>query len=71
MMRKPCVYGNVAVTMFVLDISIAKLADICHISYKALCRKLNGESMISIDEAIAIHQALGCPMPMETLFSRE
>lgn len=71
MTRKPCVYKNVAVTMFIRNVSICNLAELSHIGYKALCRKLNGESMISIEDAIAIHQALGCPMPIEVLFSRE
>lgn len=71
MTRKPCVYKNIAITMFAMDVSIGHLAKMTHIGYKALCRKLNGESMLSIDDAIAIHQALGKPMPVDILFSRE
>ena len=71
MTRKPCVYKNVAIMMFVRDVSISRLAKMSNIGYKALCRKLNGESMVSIEDAFAIHHALGEPMPIEILFIRE
>lgn len=71
MVRKPCVYKNVSVSMFELDMSISGLAERTHIGYKTLCRKLNGETAITIEDAIEIHKALGCPMPIEILFGRE
>ena len=71
MVRKPCVYQNVAMQMFIRGISISDLAKKSYTGYKALCRKLNGESSVTIEDAIAIHEALGKPMPIEILFSKE
>lgn len=71
MVRKPCVYENVSVAMFVIKMKISDLADLTHIGYKTLCRKLNGETAMTIEDAIAIYEALGKPMPIQNLFSRE
>ena len=71
MVRKPCVYQNLSAQMFVLGISITDLAERTYIEYKALCKKLNGTSSVSVEEAIAIHEALDRCMPMEKLFERQ
>ena len=71
MVRKPCVYENVSVAMFIIKMKISDLANKTHISYKTLCRKLNGETAMTIEDAIAIYDALGQPMPIQNLFSRE
>lgn len=68
MVRKPCVYENISVAMLELGMKIVDLAEKTHINYKVLCRKLNGETAVTIDEAISIHNALGKPMPLEVLF---
>lgn len=70
MKSKPCVYQNVSVAMLILKMKIADLAEKTHIDYKSLCRKLNGETAVTIEEAIAIHTALGKPMPVEILFKQ-
>ena len=56
--------------MFDQNISIADLAARTYIDYKALCRKLNGETKVTIEEAIAIHEILHRVLPIETLFER-
>ena len=71
MVRKPCVYENVSVAMFVAEMKISDLSNITHIGYKTLCRKLNGETAMTIEDAISIYEALGKPMPIQNLFSRE
>ena len=68
MVRKPCVYQNISVAMLILEMKIDELANKTHINYKTLCRKLNGETAVTIEEAILIHDALGKPMPLEVLF---
>lgn len=68
MVRKPCVYQNVSVVMLILEMKIDELASKTHINYKTLCRKLNGETAVTIEEAILIYDALGKPMPLEVLF---
>ena len=71
MVRKPCIYKNVSISMFRAKTKISILSEQTNIGYKNLCRKLNGETAVTIEEAIEIHKALGCPMPIEILFSRE
>lgn len=67
---KACVYKNLAIQMLLQNISRRKIAELTHINYKAICRKLNGETAISVDEAISIHEVLGKVMPIEELFSK-
>ncbi len=71
MVRKPCVYKNLAAQMFMSDVSIAELAERTYIEYKSLCKKLNGDSKMTIEEAISIYDVLGHVMPMEKLFERQ
>ena len=71
MVRKPCVFKNLAMEMFIRHMSIHDLAKASHISYKALCRKLNGESIMTLDDAIEIHKLLDKVLPIEELFSKE
>lgn len=69
-LRRPCVYKHLAMTMFEQNISIAELAARTYIDYKALCRKLNGETKVTIEEAISIHEILNRALPIELLFKR-
>ena len=71
MVRRPCVYKKLAMIMFMNNISICDLAKKSHMNYKTLCRKLNGDTAVTIEDAIDIHRILGNPMPIEELFSRE
>lgn len=71
MVRKPCVYKNLAMEMFLQHMSINSLSKKTRINYKALCRKLNGETAMMLDEAIEIYKVIGKALPFEELFSRE
>lgn len=71
MVRKPCVYKNLAMEMFVRNMTIMDMASRTHTNYKALCRKLNGDTVMTLDDAIRIHEVLEKVMPIEKLFSRE
>lgn len=71
MRRKPCVYKNLASQMLIQGIDIATLSNETYIEYKSMCKKLNGDARLTIDEAISIYEVLDRAMPMEKLFSRE
>lgn len=68
---KYCVYKNLAVQMLFQHVTRKKIAEKLHLNYRALCRKLNGETSISIEEAIAIYNIMNKVIPMDELFSRE
>ena len=70
MVRKPCVYKNLVMAMFIANIRIVDLADMTGIEYKSLCKRLNGDAKLSIDEAILIYEALDEAVPMHKLFAR-
>ena len=67
MKRKPCVYKNVAVSMMMLNMNIATLAQKTYTDYKSMCKKLNGDARITIEEAISIYNALDRLMPIEKM----
>ena len=71
MRRKPCVFKNVATQMLIQGIDITDLASETYIEYKSMCKKLNGDARMTIEEAISIYNVLNRAMPMEQLFSRE
>ena len=58
MKRKPCVYKNIAAEMLMQDIDIATLSKRTYIEYKSMCKKLNGDARITIEEAISIFEVL-------------
>lgn len=70
MVRKPCVYKNLMKAMMIEGIKISELSEMTGIDYKSLCKRLNGDAKISIDEAIAIYEALNEPAPIQELFKR-
>lgn len=70
MKRKPCVYKNIAAEMLMQDIDIATLAKRTYIDYKSMCKKLNGDSRITIEEAISIYEVLHKALPVDKLFER-
>ena len=71
MKRKPCVYKNIAAEMLMQDIDIATMAKRTYIDYKSMCKKLNGDSKITIEEAISIFEVLHRALPVEKLFERQ
>ena len=70
MKRKPCVYQNIAAEMLMQHIDISTLSKMTFIDYKAMCKKLNGDSKVTIEEAISIYDALHRALPVEKLFER-
>ena len=70
MKRKPCVYKNIAAEMLMQDIDIITMAKLTYIDYKAMCKKLNGDSRITIEEAISIYEVLHKALTVEKLFER-
>ena len=70
MVRKPCVYKNLVIAMLIAGIHIIDLSEMTGIEYKALCKRLNGDAKLSIDEAISIYEALDESVPMHKLFAR-
>ena len=70
MVRKPCVYKNLVMAMLIENVHIIDLSEMTGIEYKALCKRLNGDAKLSVEEAIAIYEALEEPVPMQKLFAR-
>ena len=70
MKRKPCVYKNIAAEMLMQDIDIATLSKRTYIEDKSMCKKLNGDARITIEEAISIFEVLHKALPLEKLFER-
>ena len=70
MKRKPCVYKNIAAEMLMQDIDIATLSKRTYIEFKSMCKKLNGDARITIEEAISIFEVLHKALPLEKLFER-
>ena len=68
---RPCAYKNLAIQMHHLELTRRKLAKRINMEYKSMCRKLNGDTAITIDEAIMIHEVVNKAIPIEELFSRE
>ena len=67
---KPCVYKNLAIQMLQQNVSRRKLSERTHTGYKSMCKKLNGDTAFTIEEAIAIHRVMNKAMPIEELFSK-
>ena len=70
MVRKPCVYKKLVIAMITECMKISELSELTGIEYKSLCKRLNGDAKLSIEEAIAIYNALDGAYPMEKLFAR-
>lgn len=71
MKRKPCVYPNIEEAMLSQGLDITRLSKKTYVDYKSMCKKLNGDSKITIEEAIMIHNALNKVMPIEALFAKQ
>lgn len=71
MKRKPCVYKNIAAEMLMQNIDISTMSRLTYIEYKSLCKKLNGDARITIEEAISIFEVLHKALPIERLFERQ
>lgn len=70
MVRKPCVYRNLAAVMLMQGVDIISLSLMTFIDYKSMCKKLNGDARITVEEAILIYKVLGRVMPVDKLFER-
>ncbi len=69
-MKKPCVYMQVMVQMYLRGMDSHMLAEKAGISYPSLRRKLRGEGGLGLEEAKRIHRALGSDLSLEALFER-
>ena len=69
-MRGECIYLQVMVQMYLKGWTSQTLAEETGISYPSLRRKLRGVSPLQLEEARRIRQALGCDLPLETLFAQ-
>lgn len=62
------IYLQLLIKMYEAKMTGKDLSEKCNIPYTTLLRKLNGKSPLFLEEAKKIKQALGCEMPLETLF---
>lgn len=69
-MKRTGVYAQVIVQMYLQGMDSHTLAEKTGISYPSLRRKLRGDGMLRLEEALSIRQALGCDLPLEELFAR-
>ena len=70
MQRKSCVYRNLVKAMMIDGINITDLSEITGIEYKGLCKRMNGDVKLTIDEALLIYYALDGIIPMNKMFER-
>ena len=61
-------YRNVKAEMARRDMSIADLAEKLNCTSANLCKKLNGNVVLTFNEAKQIKNALGVDIPLEELF---
>lgn len=64
------VYPRVEKEMTERGISTLRLSNAIGVDHHTLYAKFSGQSEIKLWEAIAIKKALGCDMPIETLFEK-
>ena len=70
MRSKPRRFSMLAAAMAARDISTSDLAERTGIKYKTMCRKLNGDSDISVTEALSIVSAIDPKLTVEKAFSQ-
>lgn len=69
-MNGRCVYAQLMAQMYLRGYDSQSLAKKTQMAYTSLRRKLRGEGTLKLEEALRIRQALGCDLPLETLFER-
>lgn len=62
-------YANVKAEMARKNMTIVDLSNATGIRYQTLADKIRGDSILTVDEALKIKQAIGVDMPIEELFS--
>lgn len=69
-MKRPSVYAQVMVEMYLKGMDSLTLSRKTGMSYPTLRRKLRGDGAIRLEEAMRIRSALECDLPLEKLFER-
>lgn len=64
-------FPNLRAEMARKNLNALSLAEKTGIANSTLADKLSGKTVISLDQAIAIKNALGVDMPLEVLFEKE
>lgn len=62
-------YVNVKAELARKNMTIVDLSNKTGIRYQTLADKIRGASVLTVEEALKIKQALGVDMPLEELFS--
>jgi plasmid maintenance system antidote protein VapI len=64
-------YLNVKAEMARKNMTIVDLSNATGIRYQTLADKIRGDTILTVDEAVKIKNALDVTMPIEELFSQE
>lgn len=64
-------YMNVKAELARKNMTIVDLSTATGIRYQTLADKIRGETILTVEEAMKIKQALDVDMPMEELFSQQ
>ena len=62
-------YANVKAELARKNMTMVDLSNMTGIRYQTLADKIRGGSVMTVDEAMKIKEALGVDMPIEELFS--
>lgn len=62
-------YANVKAELARKNMTIVDLSAKTGIRYQTLADKIRGDSILTVDEAMKIKEALGVDMPIEELFN--
>lgn len=62
-------YANVKAELARKNMTIVDLSNKTGIRYQTLADKIRGDSILTVDEALKIKEAIGVDMPIEELFS--
>lgn len=62
-------YANVKAELARKNMTIVDLSAKTGIRYQTLADKIRGDSILTVDEALKIKEALGVDMPIEELFN--
>lgn len=64
-------YNNVKAELARKNMTIVDLSNKTGIRYQTLADKIRGDSILTVDEAMKIKEALDVDMPLEELFSQQ
>ena len=69
-MRGTSTYARLMMEMYLKGMDCRSLSEKTGLTYATLRRKMRGSTPLRLEEALRIRNALGCQMPLETLFER-